>query len=245
MPTAVQQREVFDLAATHTERFVTYLDGLAEAELELSVPGLEWTVGDVVAHVRSVYERYTADRRRASSADEVGAFNAEDVARVGHDVPSAIASIREQVARLDSAVDLVPPDQLFPFHAGVMITMTQGWGNMLGELLVHGDDIARATGRPFGIPSADLAVFWTDSAAALGPWFQPAVRSLTETWELRFDFGTTWLTLDDGAVSLEPRTPDHVIEAGDAGSFMLVAPYRRRVSDDPATALFASRFVAL
>ncbi len=167
------------------------------------------------------------------------------MARLGGDVLSAIASIREQVALLASAVDLVPPNQLFAFHAGEMITMTQGWSNLLGELLVHGDDIARVTGQPFGIPSADLAVFWTEGASALGPWVQPEARSLTETWELRFDFGTTYFSLGKGTVSLEPRTPDHVLEAGDAAAFMLAAPYGRRVSDDPATALFASRFLAL
>lgn len=241
MPTATEQRRGFDLAAHHTERFLDYVSALDADQLVLPVPGLDWTVAEVVAHVRSVFERYTIDQRRAVDAADVGVVNGEDVARLGTDVPDAVDSIREQLGRLAGFVDLVEPDQRFPFHAGVHITLTQGWTNLLGELLAHGDDIARATGIPFVIPGDDLAAFWTEGAAALGPWLTEAAKEVDETWELRFGFGTTFLRIVDGSVTLDPAPPDHVVEVADAAEFTLAFPYRRRAAGT-AFALLASRF---
>lgn len=241
MPTALDQRQGFDLAAHHTERFLDYVSVLDDDQLALPVPGLTWTVAEVIAHVRSVFERYTIDQRRGVDAADVGVVNAEDVVRLGTDVREAVASIREQLGRLEGFVDLVEPDQRFPFHAGAQITMTQGWANLLGELLAHGDDLARATEVPFAIPGEDLAAFWTEGAAVLGPWLTEEAQGIDETWELRFGFGTTFLRIVGGGVVLDPAPADHVVEVGDAAEFTLAFPYRRRAAGT-SFALLASRF---
>ena len=75
-----------------------------------------------------------------------------------------------------------------------------GWGNLLGELLAHGDDIARATGSPFAIPSADLEILWRFTAPLLQGWIRPETAPLNEEWRLRFPFGDVDAVLDRGVL---------------------------------------------
>lgn len=235
----------FQLVRAHTERFVHYLDDLSEAEASAPVPGLRWTVGETVTHVRSVYARYTADPRRAATPEGVAVQNSDDIAESGVDVKAASVFISDQLAHLEAVVPHVAPERLFPFHAGQSTTMAGGWGNLLGELHAHGDDIARATGRPFAVPSEDLEILWRFTAPVLQGWIRPEARDLVESWRLRFPFGTVDAVLDQGALDWDSTAvddPQHVVEVTDVADFTLVFPYRRRAVADPTTALLLSRF---
>ena len=238
----------FELVRAHTERFIGYLEGLSEADIATPVPGLRWTVGETVAHVRSVYGRYTADPRRAASPQAVATQNAEDIVEAGVDVKAASVFIADQLTYLEAVVPHLAPERLFPFHAGQLTTMAGGWGNLLGELHAHGDDIARATGQPFSIPSVDLEILWRFTAPVLQGWVRAEARDLVEDWRLRFPFGAVDAVLDHGAVRWDIRSaedPEHVVEVADVAGFTLVFPYRRRPVTDPTTALLVSRFTDL
>jgi uncharacterized protein (TIGR03083 family) len=235
----------FELAREHTQRFLAYVTSLDDAAVAAKVPGSDWTVGETVAHIQSVVRRYTVDRRRVDARSEMAARNAEDVAELGVDVHAAAASIREQLDLLAGAVPHVAPDQQFPFHGGQTITMAGGWGNLLGELLAHGDDIARATGRPFTIPSGDLEILWRFTGQVLERWMRVEAAAHRDTWALRLPFGTIDVEFDHGALRWDvhhPTRADHIIEISDAAEFALTFPYRRRPITDPTTALLATRF---
>ena len=49
----------------------------------------------------------------------------------------------------------IPGDVPLPFHAGAVSTIEPLMGVMLLEMLVHGDDLARATGRTYEIDEDD------------------------------------------------------------------------------------------
>lgn len=234
----------FEVAGHHTARFVAYVRALTEDEVALPVPGLTWTVGQTVTHVQSVYERYTVDRRRADTADLVAVANEEDVARIGVGLEASARSIEEQWAFLGAVVGSVPPDTEFPFHAGLQTTMAGGWGNLLGELLAHGDDLARATGKPFGVPGEDLEVTWRFGFPLLSGWLRPEARGLVETWRLQMPFGDIGLVLDHGVFDVidDPAGADHDLEVGDVEELTLQVPYRRREAGDPLVELLGSRF---
>lgn len=235
----------FALVSDYTDRFLAGISAMDADALSTAVPGLDWTVGQVVAHLQSVYERYTTDLERSSTLRALAEQNAADVARLGLDVPGAVSSIRDQLTVLEAVLDHIEPGRLFPFHAGQRVTMAGGWGNLLGELLAHGEDIARATSFSFSVAPEDLEILWRYTAPALQGWFRYDATFLAESWRLRFCFGDIDVVLDRGSIRWGEETldaPDHVLDIPDATEFALQVPYRRRPIMDPQIALLASRF---
>ena len=238
----------FDLVQEHTRRFVDFVRRLPDGSADLPVEGSDWTVGQVVAHVQSVYLRYTQVGRRSPSPRGVAEQNAEELAPLGKDRAAATASILDQLPTMQPLVALVAPDATFPFQAGQRATLAAGWGNLLGELLAHGDDIARATGTDFAIPGPDLEILWRWTAPMLQGWLRPAAKGTRESWRLAFPFGPIDVLLDQGQLrwGADLTAPaDHVVEVDDTVELTLSFPYRRRVITDPGLALLAARFYDL
>lgn len=71
-------RRGFALVQRHAQRFISYASALDAATLATVVPGGVWTVGQTVAHVRSVLVRYTTDPRRAEGRAALAAQNDAD-----------------------------------------------------------------------------------------------------------------------------------------------------------------------
>jgi hypothetical protein len=124
--------------------------------------------------------------------------------------------------------------------------MAGAWGNLLGELHAHGDDIARATGQNFTLPSADLEILWRFTAPLLTGWLADNADGADESWDLRFDFGTIRLTIINGALhhgtEHDPRPDHHRIVIDDTAAWTLAVPYQRRPITDPEHELLARRF---
>ncbi len=239
-----------DLVRATTERFADVVLSLTPDELVRKVPGMEWNAGEVIAHVQSVYERYTIDSSRSPDVADLARQNSDDIARLGVDPVAAVASMRAQLEILDAVVPRIPPDRQFPFHGGGTMTIAGGWGNLLGELLAHGDDIFQATGRSFTVPGPDLEITWCFTVPLLAPWLDPAIDG-DASWDLVFDFGTVNLRFVDRAlvfgvdVDLPALDEHHTVEVTDTAAFTLAVPYRRRPPQDRPTALLVERFVLL
>jgi uncharacterized protein (TIGR03083 family) len=248
MDLATAHVQGLELVRRTTERFGEASLALTPAELSRPVPGMNWTVGEVVAHMQSVYERYTVDLRRAPSISDLAAQNQDDVERLGVDPAGAVASMLAQLDTLEAFVPHIPPDRTLPFHGGGTTTMAGGWGNLMGELLAHGDDIARATSWDFTVPGEDLEITWCHTFPLLGAWLVPGATEEAGSWDLAFGFGTVSLRLDgehmlfavDG--DLPVMGEHHVMSIADAADFTLAMPYRRRPPRDEATALLVARF---
>lgn len=237
------------LVQHHTDRFIAYVSELDDAAMATRVPGGSWTVGETVAHVQSLFRRYTVDHRRVDDRADLAARNHEDAVAQGTDTSSALASIREQLDVLVAASPRLDANKAYPFHGGQTLNLAGGWGNLLGELLAHGDDIARVTGSPFTIPSADLEVMWRFTGHLLEAWLRPDAAAHSDRWRLRFPFGSIDVTFDAGQLGwdIEPRdgSADHALDIDDAAEFALTFPYRRRPVTDATTALLVARFYDL
>ena len=142
------------------KRFVSMVRGLDPDRAARRVPGLTWTAVETAAHVVTVLGRLLGDRRRAATGEGVAELNAtclsEYTDRDINDIADKLeANLRTVIERVYSKVDF---DRQYPFHGGSTISGGGGARWILCELLVHGYDIAAATGNEWAIPSAEAAI---------------------------------------------------------------------------------------
>ncbi|GAC1611449.1 MAG: hypothetical protein NVS3B26_24440 [Mycobacteriales bacterium] len=136
-----------------------------------------WTSWDVAAHLLTVLTRYT--RRDftvrdglAATAEALTTDNARELRALG-DVGMA-----ELLRRLDSEFDAyrkvaLPLEQMFPFHGMQQIDGAGARSNVLGELLIHGYDLAVSTGRAWPLQQRDLLLVLNGALQVAGAWLKP------------------------------------------------------------------------
>jgi uncharacterized protein (TIGR03083 family) len=234
-------------AAFYTDRLIDFVESLDPEELAAGVPDMPWTAIDVYAHVVTVWRRYTVNPQRAADWRGVARENAADLGQIGRDVPALSRELREHMQRMLTYPDLVPADAQLPFHAGQTLTLAGSWGNALNELLIHGDDISRATGRDWEFDPADTEPFWRYTSSALPGFMSDHGRDAQDRWLLDFGFasGPVHLRFDRGRVTVdEPGPPDYTV-SGDPAAITLAMPWHRRKTTDPAVVEFNSRFEAV
>ena len=146
------------------------------------VPGLDWTVAETAAHLLSVVRRALGDRRRSSTPQDTARVNAESLAAL----PSRdILKLGMELIRDTTVVarrilpHVLDGDVLIPFQAGIRVRALDAFGCLLGELVVHGHDLAAGLGMPHAVPperavqayraTLGVAHRWLDPAQATGP----------------------------------------------------------------------------
>jgi uncharacterized protein (TIGR03083 family) len=142
------------------KRLVSMVRQLDPERAARPVPGLAWTAVETAAHVVTVLGRLLGDRRRGATNEEVAELNAtclseytdRDIADVADRLE---ASLRTVIDRVYAKVDF---DRQYPFHGGSTISAGGGARWILCEVLVHGYDIAAATGIEWGIPAAEASL---------------------------------------------------------------------------------------
>ena len=88
-------------------RFCDLVGSLGPEDAARPVTGLDWTVGDTVAHVLTVVRRGFADRRRSAAAAETAALNEVCLEETPERDPSVLA--RRLRADVHTALDVVFP----------------------------------------------------------------------------------------------------------------------------------------
>ena len=201
----------------------------------------EWTVCDVAAHLAGlmgVYEGFVrgevddADRDVESAATRIARANALGVA--GREAMSfddivdgfdaAVRSLIDELRGHDPA-EAISLWQARPGRPDVVA------GLAVSELLVHGDDIARAVRRPWPIPAEAARVACLQGAWVL-PWaLDPAkAEGVDASWVIRLrGGGARWFRIHDGTAEVDEwrgQSTDCTILA--RPSSMLLVSYGRR-----------------
>lgn len=156
--------------------FVVLLRSLPGDAGSTPVPHLEWTVGETAAHMVTTLRRALGDNRRAASHADLAVLNATAVAELDVREPAALADLLEaDLAALASVLPVVPDDLIVDLHAGVRSDLTTGASYFLADLLVHGFDIAVATGRPWTIDPGQAELALRAVLPTVRPWIKPEV----------------------------------------------------------------------
>jgi hypothetical protein len=125
-------------------------------------PGSRWTVQQVAAHVLTIANRYHEVAqggmyRPADTPTGVAALNQAELEAALGPVPVLADQLRALTADIDGYFDTLTGDcPTIPFHGGGFIGGTTAQTNWLGELLLHGQDIARAVKSPWELNERDM-----------------------------------------------------------------------------------------
>ena len=195
------------------------------------VKGLEWTLGELAAHVAARSGRFAAYLAgEAAPEGEAAAIGAENQTDIGERREVALADlVAEMRANVEAFVGTTRGrlgSDPFPWYSGITLDVATGSGLLLGELVVHGFDAARTLDVPWPIAAEDARTI-VRAVAALAPWYVDAERTRGErtTYRVSVRGGPTFrVRVEDGTASVEPADgpTDCTIRADPATLALLV-----------------------
>jgi len=215
------------------DRFVTLVTEAPDPTVRVPATP-DWTVRDVAAHLVTVTIRY------ADGPQGRGTWTPTPVelADLNHDQlqPLGAATVDELAARLRQELAAVCTQiqgygsqvPSFRFHGGERVRADVALGILLGELVVHGHDAARALRRPWPIDPSHAALIVEAINPILPGWVrQDRVQGFTAGFEIRLRGQTTHLwVFRGGRLHVNPPEPDRgridVHVSGDPAALVLL-----------------------
>jgi uncharacterized protein (TIGR03083 family) len=201
-----------------------------------------WDVGETAAHVAHCYNGFLAMAQGTYGAlpglDEIGDANAAYLVESSERDPDVLADqvelgAKEFVGYMRSVVR----DPLVRWFGDTQVPRSAMAGVLLGEVLVHGFDIARAEGLPWTIDPS-YAAFSIEGSLPVLPHFVDQEKAADV--EARFDLrirgdGRSFWRFKEGRLTIEPpsavRVDCHL--SVEPVAFMLVS-YKRIAPWGPA-----------
>ena len=215
-----------------TKRFADLIRAAPDPDQQ--VVGSEWCVREVAAHLLVVVEAF----ERYLTGDTTPVIDITDLATTN---PIAIATIQEgNVVTLTKSLEAATDrfleltrdrDITDPmWWHGVQTTVGAVYGIYLGELLMHGYDVARTIRRPWPIDGAGATTVFEGIARIVYLFVDPVRSQHDASFELRLRTGPSFVfRFSGGALRVEAgraRDVDCRISAGPAA--LLPVLYKRR-----------------
>jgi uncharacterized protein (TIGR03083 family) len=175
----------------------------------------DWTVQEITAHVLTVANRYVevAHGRTfqvAATPRDLDAINATELRAAVAPIAQMADRLMQLAPVMDAFFDRVHDDPLaFPFHGGIQVPAVSAQTNWLGELLLHGEDIARATGQRWDLAERDLLLVLSGVMAMAPGYLRRDLPAGTELLvALRVPGARPWVMhVHDGVADMRARRP--------------------------------------
>lgn len=164
------------------ERYAQLMDSLPDTSI--AIPDSEWTIRDAAAHVAGGTLRMTAlAEGEASTVPTVDKeFLAGRARKLIAEIPETDGKkladrMREALARVMAVTATRSGDQPIVFHGGLRMNLAELVSLYLGEYLLHGYDIAVATGSPWPIDPGYAALAVEGFRPCYSGIFNPAAAA--------------------------------------------------------------------
>ena len=174
------------------------------------VDGLEWTIAETAAHLAGRTGRFARYLDGSASptgrVGDIAAENGDDIrGRAGRDLPELVEELRSNVAAFVATTRGKLASDPMPWYSGVTIDVATAAGLLLGELLVHGFDLARTRGAPWPISAADGRTVLRAAIAVAPLYVDPdTTRGVSTTFRLAVRGGpTVRIRFDDGIATID------------------------------------------
>ena len=233
-PAAVAVDSALEALRRNSERLALLIRDIRDPSTP--IPHLDWSVGDAATHLvlgARLYETFLSGAvSPVNDFTEVATVNALSLQWVEQRDPNVIADcLLDGDRALDYAFKQLPVDELVPWHAGLKISAPAAVGLRVGELVVHGWDIATALRVPWRIERHDALVV-IQALLELAPHFvdRRAAGGLSGIVEVTLRGGPRVMCVfDDGALTIshetvKPRADCHI--SADPEAFLLLG-YKR------------------
>ena len=181
-------------------------------------PGLNWTVQQVVAHVLTMGQRIHNFARgglgavnRAAYPRELDGINQAELEAAMAPIPELADQLLALAPELDDFFDGVTNEgAVLPFHCDALIDGITVQTNWLGELLLHGQDIARAVKAPWELPERDMLLVMRGGMQIAPAYLRAAVSPDTDVCVAVTLSGARpyLMHIHNGAVEVRERRPN-------------------------------------
>lgn len=203
-----------------------------------------WNVLEMTAHVATVSRRYVgvaegSGYRRAESPRDVDRINDDEVA-ANHDrsLEELLQQLEADAPTVRSLVEAMEASgRRVLFHGGASVDAIGAAASWLGELRIHGWDIAQAGGERWPLPERDMLMVLS-GIQQLAPGYLDPARAAGRNLmvEARIPTARPWVThVHDGVVESRPRRRGdrpHAVLRVPASVFAL--SFYRRIGPLPA-----------
>jgi Mycothiol maleylpyruvate isomerase N-terminal domain/SCP-2 sterol transfer family len=174
------------------------------------VTGLEWSIAEAAAHLAARtgrFARYLAGSETPEGPISVIATeNEQDVRERSSRTPGEnVEELRSELAAFVTASRGRLGSDPFPWYSGATIDVATATGLLLGELDVHGFDVARTGGTRWPIPAEDGRTILR-AAVVLAPLYvdPETTRGVSVTFRIVVRGGPAFrIRFDDGTATVE------------------------------------------
>lgn len=192
------------LSHSESAAMARIVDLLQRVPPDAQVPNSEWTAHDVAAHLVTMAGRYlTADRKLASSQRELREMNQREIEEfTSSTMGELIGRLRSRNAKYAAFWNEQPLDLTFPYRVGFPLDAGTLRSNWIAELLIHGRDVATATGEQWRLDATSSLLTLRVLAHVLPHYLTAAgVADLAVSPEGGAAFS---IVVKDGAATIQP-----------------------------------------